>query len=232
MTSELPGWLEPYPDLLLDGLPTTAPGPDARLAASESVSLAFVAALQCLPPGLRAVLILRDVVGFPAAEVASLLELTECSVSDMLQQARITLAARLPGAGRAPAPPPYSARERMIVGEFTRAVEQADIGAILALLTDDVRLAIPPLPRAYQGLPAIGHLLRRTAFQAGRRYRLLATHANRQPAFGCYLADPGGPVLHGHGLLVLTLSGDRICALTRFTDNGLLPRFGFPQTLR
>jgi RNA polymerase sigma-70 factor, ECF subfamily len=220
VTGEIPGWLEPYPDVLLDGLVT-----------DESVSLAFVAALQCLPPGQRAVLILCDVVGFPAAEVAGVLEMSECWVGDTLRRARAMLAARLPGADRAPAPPPYSAGERAVVAEFTRAVEQADIDAILALLTDDVRLAMPPLPRAYQGLPAIGQLLRRTAFQAGRRYRLLATHANRQPAFGCYLADPGVPVLHAHGLLVLTLSGDQICALTRFTDNGLLPRFGFPPTL-
>lgn len=230
MTGEIPGWLEPYPDVLLDGLPATTPGPDARLAASESVSLAFVAALQCLPPGPRAVLILRDVAGFRGAEVAALLEMSECSVSGTLQRARATLAARLPGADRAPPPPPYSARERAIVGEFTRAVGQADIDAILALLTDDVRLAMPPLPQAYQGLPAIGALLR-TAFRAGRRYRLLATHANRQPAFGCYLAGPGAPVLQAHGLLVLTLSGDRICVLTRFTDNALLPRFGLPRRL-
>lgn len=231
VTGEIPGWLEPYPDAALDGLPATTPGPDARLAASESVSLAFVAALQCLPPGPRAVLILRDVAGFRAAEVAALLEISECSVSGTLQRARATLAARLPGADRAPPPLPYSARERAIVGEFTRAVEQADIDAILALLTDDVRLAMPPLPQAYQGLPAIGRLLRRTAFRAGRRYRLLATHANRQPAFGCYLAGPGAPMLQAHGLLVLTLSGDRICVLTRFTDNALLPRFGLPRTL-
>ena len=220
MTGEIPGWLEPYPDVLLDGQ-----------VADESVSLAFVAALQCLPPGPRAVLILCDVAGFPAAEVAALLEVAECSVSDTLRQARALLAARLPGADRAPPPPPYSAREHAIVGDFTRAVEQADIEAILALLTADVRLAMPPLPRAYQGLPTIGRLLRRTAFRAGHRYRLLATHANRQPAFGCYLAGPGAPVLHAHGLLVLTLSGDRICVLTRFTDNALLPRFGFPRTL-
>jgi RNA polymerase sigma-70 factor (TIGR02960 family) len=230
MTAEVPGWLEPYPDVLLDGLPA-APGPDARYGTSESVSLAFVAALQCLPPRQRAVLILRDVLGFPAAEVAGLLEVAEGWVSGTLRQARATLAARLPGAGREPAPPPRSARERKIASQFAGAFERADVPAILALLTDDVCLAMPPLPLAYQGLAATGQALSSQAFRAGRRYRLLATHANRQPAFGCYLADPRTPVLHAHGLLVLTLSGDRICALTRFTDNALLPRFGFPRLI-
>ena len=217
----MPGWLEPYPDVLLDGLPDQA---------SETVSLAFVAALQCLPPRQRAALILHDVAGFPAAEVAGLLGLAEPTVGGLLGQARAALAARLPGPGRAPAPPPRSARERKIVAEFTRAFERADAGAVLALLTDDVALTMPPLPRSGHGRAAAGHILG-GAFQAGRRYRLLPTHANRQPAFGCYLAGPRAPVLHAHGLLVLTLSGDRICALTRFTDNALLGRFGLPRTL-
>lgn len=219
MTAELPGWLEPYPDMLLDGLPDSQP-----------VSLAFVAALQCLPPHQRAVLILRDVLGFPATEVAGLLDTTEPAVCVALQQARAALGTRLP-AGREPAPAPHSARERALVGQFTLVFERGDVAGVLALLTDDVRLAAPPLPVAYQGLAAAGRALSRIAFRDGRRYRLLPTHANRQPAFGCYLIDPRTPVLHAHGLLVLTLSGDRICALTRFTDNALLPRFGFPRIL-
>jgi hypothetical protein len=201
-----------------------------RYPASESVSLAFVAALQCLPPQQRAVLILRDVLGFRAAEVAGILDTTGPAVGDALQQARAALEARLPR-GREPAPPPHSAGERRIAGAFSRAVERADIDAILALLTADVRLAMPPRPVAYQGLAATRQLLSSVAFSGGRRYRLLPTRANQQPAFGCYLAEPRIPVAHGHGLLVLTLSGDRICALTRFTDNGLLPRFGLPRTL-
>jgi RNA polymerase sigma-70 factor (ECF subfamily) len=220
MTAELPGWLEPYPDAALDGLP-----------ASEPVSLAFVAALQCLPPHQRAVLILRDVLGFSATEVAGLLDTTEAAVCAALQQARAALDTRLP-AGREPAPAPHSAREHAIVGQFTLAFERGDVAGVLALLTDDVRLAAPPLPLAYQGLAATGHALSRIAFRDGRRYRLLPTHANRQPAFGCYLIGPRVPVLRAHGLLVLTLSGDRICALTHFAGHALLARFGLPRTLR
>jgi RNA polymerase sigma-70 factor, ECF subfamily len=198
-----------------------------RYPAGESVSLAFVAALQCLPPQQRAVLILRDVLGFPVTEVAGILDTTGPAVAGALRQARAALEARLP-AGREPAPPPYSACEQRIAGEFSRAVERADVDAILALLTGDVRLAMPPRPVLYQGLAAIRQLLTSAAFSGGRRYRLLPTRANGQPAFGCYLAGPRMPVAHAHGLLVLTLSGDRICALTRFTDNALLPRFGLP----
>ncbi len=219
VTAEVPGWLEPYPDAALDGLPGTAP---------ESVSLALVAALQYLPPRQRAVLILCDVLDFPAAEVASMLAETVDWVAVALREARATLAGRLPV--REPAPPPHSARESTIAGEFARVFERGHVPGILALLTDDVRLTMPPLPLDCQGRAATGHLLS-AVFRAGRRYRLLATHANRQPAFGCYLADPRIPVLHAHGLLVLTLSGDRVCALTRFTDNALLARFGFPRRI-
>ena len=232
MTAEVPSWLEPYPDVLLDGLPDCTPGPEARYGTTESVSLAFLAALQCLPPRQRAVLILRDVLGFPAAEVAGMLGSTEHSVAVELSLARGTLAGRLPGADRERAPLPHSARERKIAGEFARAFQRGDVPAILALLTDDVWLTMPPLPLACQGLAATGHFLSSDAFRDGRRYRLLPTHANRQPAFGCYLIDPRTPVLHAHGLLVLTLSGDRISALTKFIDNALLTRFGFPRTLR
>ena len=231
VTAEVPSWLEPYPDVLLDGLPDRAPGPDARYGTSESMSLAFLAALQCLPPQQRAVLILRDVLGFPAAEVADMLDSTEQAVTSTLGRARATLAGRLPGADREHPPVPHSARERKIVAEFARAFEHGDMPAILALLTDDVRLTMPPLALEYQGLAATGHFLSSIAFRDGSRYRLLPTHANRQPAFGCYLVDPRTTVLHAHGLLVLTLSGDRISALTRFIDNGLLPHFGFPRTL-
>jgi RNA polymerase sigma-70 factor (ECF subfamily) len=147
-----------------------------------------------------------------------------------LRQARAALEARLP-ARREPAPPPHSAAEQRIAGEFSRAVERADVDAILALLTGDVRLARPPRPVVCQGLAATRQLLTSVAFSGGRRYRLLPTRANRQPAFGCYLAGPRTPVAQAHGLLVLTLSGDRICALTRFTDNALLPRFGLPPTV-
>jgi RNA polymerase sigma-70 factor (ECF subfamily) len=227
-----PSWLEPYPDVLLDGLPDGSLGPEARYETKESISLAFLVALQHLPPHQRAVLVLRDVLGFRAAEVADMLDSSENSVNSAVRRARATLATRLPDGGRDRAPLPHSPRERKVVDDFSVALERGDVEAILALLTDDVWLTMPPLPLEYQGLAATGHFLSTIALRDGRRYRLVPTHANGQPAFGCYLLDPRTPIAHAHGLLVLTLSGDRICALTRFIDNSLLPHFGLPRTLR
>jgi RNA polymerase sigma-70 factor (ECF subfamily) len=227
-----PSWLEPYPDILLDDLPDVSPGPEARYETRESVSLAFLVALQYLPPRQRVVLVLRDVLGFRAAEVAGMLDSTENSVNNALKRARATLATRLPDRDRDQAPLPHSPRERKIVGDFTVAFERGDVDAILALLTEDVWLTMPPLPLEYQGLAATGHFLSTIALRDGRRYRLVPTHANGQPAFGCYVLDPRTPVAHAHGLLVLTLCGDRIAALTRFIDNSVLPHFGMPRTLR
>lgn len=224
-----PSWLQPYPDVLLDELPDTAPGPEARYEAGEAVSLAFMVALQNLPPRQRAVLVLRDVLGFRSAEVADMLAASEDSVASALKRARATTAARLPDRERAPLP--NSNRERRIVAEFSRAFERGDVDAVLALLTDDVWLTMPPVPLEYQGLEATGHFLSTVAFRAGRRYRLVSTHANGQPAFGCYLRDPRTSIEHASGLLVLTLSGDRISAVTRFVDNSVLPHFGLPRTL-
>jgi RNA polymerase sigma-70 factor (TIGR02960 family) len=226
-----PSWLEPYPDVLLDDLPDRAPGPAARYETKESVSLAFLVALQHLPPRQRAVLVLRDVLGFRAAEVATMLDTTESSVTSALKRARATLAARLPDPGRDQAPLPGSPRERRIVEDFSAAFERRDVDTILTLLTDDVWLTMPPLPLEYQGIAATGHFLRTVSMRTGRRYRLIPTYANGQPAYGMYVID-NTPIAHAHGLLVLTLTGDRICALTRFADNGLLPHFGLPRTLR
>jgi RNA polymerase sigma-70 factor (TIGR02960 family) len=227
-----PSWLEPYPDVLIEDLPDESPGPEARYEARESVSLAFLAALQHLPPRQRAVLVLRDVLGFRAAEVAGMLDGSESSVASALYRARATLATRMPAADRDHAPMPDTARERKLVEDFSLAFESGDVDAILALLTDDVWLTMPPLPLEYQGLAATGHFLSTIALRDGRRYRLVPTRANGQPAFGAYVLDPGTPIAHAHGLIVLTLSGERICALTRFLDNGLLPRFGLPRALR
>lgn len=224
-----PTWLEPYPDELLERIADHAPGPEARYETRESVSLAFLAALQRLPPRQRAVLVLRDVLGFRAAEVADILDTTENAVTSALKRARATLA---PDPGWAGAPLPGSPEERRVVAEFTRAFETGDVEAIVALLTDDAWLTMPPLPLEYHGLEAIGGFLAAVALREGGRYALIATRANGQPAFGCYLREPSTPILHAHGLLVLTLTGDRITALTRFHDNSLLARFGLPRSLR
>jgi RNA polymerase sigma-70 factor (ECF subfamily) len=229
--SEL-SWLEPYPDVLLEALADRVPGPEARYEAKESVSLAFLTALQQLPPRRRAVLVLRDVLGFRASEVADMLEMTENAVTSALKRARAAMGPELPGSGRGHAPLPDSPRERRLVDDFVRAFEAGDVDAVVALLTDDARLTMPPLPLEYQGLEAVGQFLSTVALRDGVQYVLVRTRANGQPAFGCYLRDPRTPILHAHGLLVLTLTGDRIAELTRFHDNSLLPRFGLPRSLR
>jgi RNA polymerase sigma-70 factor (TIGR02960 family) len=228
-----PLWLQPYPDVLLDGIADDAPGPDQRYEAREALGLAFVAGLQHLPPAQRAMLVLRDLLGFRAAEVAELLDVSEAAVNSGLQRARSAFETRLPSAGLERAPLPQSPRERELVGRFADAFESGDVDGIVALLTGDAWLTMPPVPLEYQGPDAIARFL--STVPAGgelQRFRLVATRANGQPAFGFYLADPQCPVAHAVGILVLTLEGDRISALTAFHDTGVFPWFGLPRTLR
>jgi RNA polymerase sigma-70 factor (TIGR02960 family) len=225
-----PVWVEPYPDVLLDGLPDAAPGPEARYDTKESVELAFVTALQHLPPRQRAVLVLRDVLGYPAAEVAGMLEASEASVKGALQRARAALQARLP-AGRGSAPLPNSPRERQLAGRFAAAVEDGDIGAVLTLLTSDAWLTMPPEPYEYQGPAAIAAFLRHRAALRGAPLRLVPTRANTQPAFGCYLPCAQTPLARPYGMIVLTLRGDQISAITWFSDSSVFPHFGLPRAL-
>jgi RNA polymerase sigma-70 factor (ECF subfamily) len=226
-----PLWLEPYPDTLLDELPDAAAGPATRYETKEAVGLAFVSGLQKLPPRQRAVLVLRDVLGFQAAEVAAMLETSEASANSALQRARATLDQRVP-ADRTKAPMPRSAQERELVARFAEAFERSDVDAVIALLTDDALVTMPPEPHEYQGTDAIARFLHgRIAGRAGRRVRLIPTRANGQPAFGHYLEDPHAPVGRTAGVLVLTLEGDRIAAITRFGDTGVLPLFGLPRTI-
>ena len=226
-----PLWLEPYPDVLLEGIADLAPGPESRYETKESIALAFVTGLQHLAPRQRAVLVLRDVLGFSAAEVAGMLDTTEVSVNSALQRARATLDARLP-ARRDRVALPSSARERELLGRFVEAFESSDVSGLVALLTDDALLTMPPQPVEYQGHRAIGEFLAdRFATHAGRRVWLVPTRANCQPAFGHYIEDAHAPIGRFFGLLVLTLEGDRIAGLTRFGDSAILPDFGLPRTL-
>ena len=186
-------------------------------------------ALQVLPPRQLAVLILRDVLGFHASEVAGMLDSTVESVNSALKRARASLQRRLPRPPtREPAPAPGSPREQAIVAEFVRAWESADLDALVALLTDDVFVSMPPMPFEYQGRDVVARFCA-SIFGSGRRFDLVPTRANGQPAFGAYLRAPTG-IRHGTGLYVLTLTGDRICAMTRF-DNSVLPWFGLPRSL-
>ena len=224
-------WLEPYPDALLDGLEETPPGPDAIYEAREAISLAFVTALQLLPPRQRVVLILRDVLGFRATEAASMLETTEESVTSALKRARATLERRLqtPG-GHEPPPPPHSAAERQLVEQLTRAFENSNMEAVVALLSKDVRLTMPPLPLEYSGREQAGRFFTAVSLHGQRRYRIIPTRANSQPAFGMYIRDPGATIFHAIGLIVLTLAGSRISEMARF-DTSVLPAFGLPRKL-
>jgi RNA polymerase sigma-70 factor, ECF subfamily len=227
-----PIWLEPYPDVLLERLPDTAPGPAARYETRESVGLAFVAGLQHLPPRQRAALVLRDVLGFHTAKVAEILDSTEGSVKGALQRARATLDDRLLPGGTERAPLARSARERELVGHFATAVERGDTDAIVSLLTDDAWLTMPPQPYEYQGGHAIARFItREREARRGANLRLVPTRANGQPAFGCYLPDPQAPIARAYGLMVLTLTDDSISAVTWFGERGLFPGFGLPRTL-
>ena len=223
-------WLEPYPDALLEGAIDGPLGPEARYEQTEAISLAFVTALQTLPPRQVAVLVLRDVLGFPAAEVAGMLGSTVESVTSALKRARATLQRGAPTTGgRQPPPAPDSPAEQALVARFVRAYESGDVDALVALLTDDVCVSMPPMPFEYQGRDVVTRFFA-SLIRGGRVYDLVPTRANGQLAFGTYLRTPAGGVRHGVGLLVLTLSGDRICAVTRF-ENSVLPGFGLPRTL-
>jgi RNA polymerase sigma-70 factor (TIGR02960 family) len=228
-----PIWLEPYPDAMLESVPDHGPGPEARYDAREAIALAFVAGLQRLPPSQRAVLVLRDVLGFRAAEVADMLGSSETAVQSALRRARGTLESRLPAGDRERAPLPSSRRERELVGRFADAFESGDVEGIVALLTDDAWLTMPPVPLEYRGPAAIGNFLSKVpAGGALERFRLVATRANGQPAFGFYVKDPHCPVARATGLMVLTLAGDRVSAITAFHDTSLFPVFGLPRMLR
>src|SRR5215469_14702495 len=222
-------WLQPYPDALLEGVPGSPLGPEARYEQAESISLAFVTALQVLPPRQVAVLILRDVLGFHASEVAGMLEASVQSVNSALKRARASLQRRQqPAAAHQPPPAAGSPAEDAIVAAFARAWESADLGALVALLTDDVFIAMPPEPFGYQGRELVARYCARQ-FGAGRQFDLVPTRANGQPAFGAYLRVPGG-IRHAAGFYVLTLAGDRISGMTRF-EASVLPWFGLPRSL-
>jgi len=222
-------WLEPFPDALLEGVIDVPLGPEARYEQTESISLAFVKALQVLPPRQLAVLILRDVLGFHANEVAGMLDSTVESVNSALKRARASLQRRRPPtADHEPPPAAAAPSEDAIMTKFVSAWESADLDALVALLTDDVFISMPPMPFEYEGRDLVARFCA-NIFGAGRRFDLVRTRANGQPAFGAYLRAPTG-ISHGVGLYVLTLTGGRISAMTRF-ENSVLPWFGLPRSL-
>jgi RNA polymerase sigma-70 factor (ECF subfamily) len=224
-------WLEPYPDILLDGIPDQAPGPEARYETKESIALGFTVGLQHLSPPQRAVLVLRDVLGYRAEEVAEMLDTTAQSVNSLLRRARAAFESRLPAAGRERAPLPDSKRERDTVDRFANAIQTGDIEGVVTLLADDAWLTMPPEPYEYQGLVAIGAFLRDRTIRRGAPL-LVPTRANTQPAFGVYFPTHQTEIARLYAMLVLTLEGRKISAITWFGGNIAFPHFGLPRILR
>ncbi len=219
-----PWWLEPYPDALLED---AVPGPEARYDARESIALSFIAGLQRLPPQQRAALVLRDVLGFSAAETADILDTTPAAVNSALIRARAGL-----HTDRDPhtVPLPKSAAEVSVVSRFVDALEHFDLDRLVAVLTSDARLTMPPEPAEFRGPREVIRFLSELPFW-GEEVKVIPTRANNQPAFVYYVPDPCAPIWRAVGIMVLTLRGDQVCALTRFGDHGLLARFGLPRTL-
>ena len=223
MRSDDPWWLEPYPDALLGDI---TPGPEARYDARESIALSFVAGLQHLPPQQRAVLVLRDVLGFPAAEVASILGTTPAAVNSALIRARAGLR---PDRDPHDVPLPKSPGEAAVVERFVDAFERFELDRLVALLTDDARLSMPPEPLEFHGPKAIMWYL--GEHLGGQELKFISTRANNQPALAMYLPDPCAPIWRVSSLVVLTIRENQISAITRFGDRGLIARFGLPRTL-
>ncbi|HEV7959254.1 MAG TPA: RNA polymerase subunit sigma-70 [Acidimicrobiales bacterium] len=224
-------WLEPYPDILLDGLPDDRPGPDARYETTESVSLAFITVLQLLPPRQRVALVLRDVLGYRASEAAEMIETTEASVESALKRARVAVHDRLGDAqDREPPPAPNSVAELEIVARVTAAFEAGNADELVALLTHDVSVTMPPIPGECKGPEDAGRYFRLTSFRPGRSTRTVPTRANGQPTLATYVLDPRSGLYHASGVAVLTLCGDSISAVTIFGKD-VLPSFGLPRVL-
>ncbi len=223
-------WVQPYPDSLLDEVPADLPGPEAVAVSRETMSLAFLATLQLLPPRQRAVLILRDVVSWPAAEVAGLLDMSVPAVNSALQRARTTLRDRWPG-GRldwAPAAEP-DPEQRRLLQRFIAAHEHADPEALIAVLRHDVRLAISQVGE-WNGRPEVDDALR-DGMNALGQWRLLPIMANGQPGAAGYLRRPGETAFVPFVLTVLRIEDDRLVDIAAFEQPSMFTAFGLPASL-
>ena len=232
--ADLP-WLQPYPDLLLEGASPQEGEPDAAAVSKETIELTFLAAIQHLPPRQRAVLIVRDVLGWSAKETASLLEASVASVNSALQRARATLKEHLPerrlewGPGSDP-----TEEERVLLQRYVDAHERADIAGLAALLRDDALLTMPPQPLWYRGRDVIASFLSQFVEPGSPDYighfRLVPTRANRQPAAANYLRRPGDSVHRAIALDVLRVEEGKVAEIVAFPAD-MFPAFGLPPTL-
>jgi len=223
-------WVQPYPDSLLDEVAADQPGPEAAAVSRETISLAFLAAIQLLPPRQRAVLILRAVVSFPAAEVAELLDMSVPAVNSALQRARSTLRDQWPDGrlGWAPAAEPDPGQRRLLQ-RYIAAHEQADPEALIALLRHDVRLAISPQVGEWHG-QEVGDALRDGMTSLGQ-WRLLPIMANRQPGAAGYLRRPGETMFFPFVLTVLRFEHGRLIDIAAFEQPAMFTAFGLPASL-
>jgi RNA polymerase sigma-70 factor (ECF subfamily) len=227
---ELP-WLQPFPDRLLDLATPSEAEPEAVVTSKETVELAFLAAIQHLPPRQRAVLIVRDVLLWSAKDTAATLAMSQAAVNSALQRARATLAVQL-SADRDEWTSTSSATERIMLDKLIGAWERADASALVSLLRDDVRLVMPPRLTWFDGRAAVETFLRDHVFGLmGTSWRLLPTSANRQPAFGLYWQEPGGATYRPFGLGVLRVRGDAFDEIAMFGDVELFSHFDLPRAL-
>jgi RNA polymerase sigma-70 factor (TIGR02960 family) len=226
--AEVP-WLQPYPDRLLDEIAPSDTEPDAVVVAKETIELAYLAAIQLLPPRQRAVLILRDVLDWSASETASLLDTTVAAANSALQRARATLREQLPARPSEWSGSEPSDQERALLEGFIDAHERADAAKAVALVREDIRVTMPPYPWRYDGLASLRPLLQR-AFSEPGEWRLLPTRANRLPAAASYLREPGDPEFRAFKLDVLRIEDGLIAEITTF-GTILFPHFGLPPTL-
>jgi RNA polymerase sigma-70 factor, ECF subfamily len=224
-------WLQPYPDRLLDEVAARDAEPDALVVAKETIELAFLAAIQLLPPRQRAVLILRDLLGWSAKETASLLETSVASANSALQRARSTLRQHLPARRLewAPSSEPTE-EERAVLQRYMDATEQADASALAALLAEDVRCSMPPVPAWLQGREDVMIAMMQGLDPEFGRWRLLPTWANRQPAAACYLRRAGESEYRAFAIDVLRVEDGKVTDITAFSAE-LFPAFGLPATI-
>jgi RNA polymerase sigma-70 factor (TIGR02960 family) len=227
--AEVP-WLQPYPDRLLDEVAPSDTEPDAVVVARETIELTFLAVIQLLPPRQRAVLILRDVLEWSAAETAELLETSVAATNSALQRARATLREELPDRRAAPAPAEVSDAERALLEGFIATHERGDTAAAAALLAEDVRVTMPPHPMVYDGVEALQPLWRAAFEEDMGDWRLVPTRANRMPAAASYLRAPGEALYRAFKLDVIRVRDGRIVEVTTF-DARLFPAFGLAETL-
>jgi RNA polymerase sigma-70 factor (ECF subfamily) len=221
-------WITPYPDRLLDEIAPSDEEPEAVVVTRETIELAFLAALQVLPPRQRATLIARDVLGWPAVETAAALETSVAAVNSALQRARASLQSHLPEKRTDWSPGEPSEAERALLASFIEAHERGDAALAVSIAAQDLRITMPPAPLLFEGLDVIGPLLTNALSEGD--WRLLPTIANRLPTAASYLRAPGDTVHRAFKLDVLRVVDGRIAEITTF-GSSLFPQFGLPETL-